>query len=246
MNLFRKLNETYFGKLIRIPLRLIPKDAVVRILLGKSRGKKWIVGSGVHGYWLGTFEYKTRILVEKLIKEKGIFFDIGAHVGFYTLLGSSLVGPGGKVIAFEPLPRNVYYLKKHVKMNHLINVKIIEAAVSDADGWASFYEGRTSGRGHISNQGTLKVKQVCLDDLIFRKGIPVPQDIKIDVESAGSLVLKGAQRLFQKYHPLLFLSTHAWNIHIECCRFLKLTGYTVKLIDGDDLNNKEVAEIIAY
>ena len=67
---------------------------------GKIRGKKWVVGSGNHGYWLGWYEYDKRILFEKTVTKQSIVFDIGAHVGFYTLLASELVGPGGKVYAF--------------------------------------------------------------------------------------------------------------------------------------------------
>ena len=83
----------------------------VRILQGKLRGKKWIVGSGNHAYWLGSHEYKKRILFEKVIRQGSIVFDIGAHVGFYTLLASVLVGTKGKVFAFDRCLEICFILK---------------------------------------------------------------------------------------------------------------------------------------
>ena len=91
--------KTLYGKILRLPLRLIPKNMKLPILQGKLRGEKWIVGSSNHGCWLGSYEYKQRILFEKTIIRGSVIFDIGAHVGFYTLLASKLVGPKGKVFA---------------------------------------------------------------------------------------------------------------------------------------------------
>ena len=94
MNITGISATTWLGKLLRLPLNLIPKKAIVPILKGRLKGKKWIVGSGIHRFWLGTYEWHHHTSVfEKRIKEGGIVFDIGAHVGFYTLLASVLVGP---------------------------------------------------------------------------------------------------------------------------------------------------------
>lgn len=105
--------------------KIIPKQAIVPILQGKLRGKRWIVCSYGPSCWLGIYEYEKRVLFEKLVKRGDIVFDIGAHVGFYTLLASELVGKNGKVLAFEPLPRNLSYLKRHLKLNNCQNVEIL-------------------------------------------------------------------------------------------------------------------------
>jgi FkbM family methyltransferase len=240
MNIIAKLNRSYLGKLVRIPLKLIPKNAVFPILSGKLRGKKWIVGSSNHGCWLGTYEYKKRKLMEGLVTQNSIFYDIGSHAGFYTLLGSVLVGPAGKVISFEPHPRNIYYLKKHKELNSLDNVIIIEAAVSDTNGWKNFEEGITYSRGRVALNGALKVKSVSLNELAFKGEIPFPQYIKIDVEGHELSVLKGATYILKNYHPVLFLATHGEEIHNGCCNLLKSFDYKIRQI------GKKVDEIVAY
>src|SRR5690242_8873726 len=131
-------NTTRLGRLIRLPLRLVPRGVVLPILAGPLRGKKWVVGTGPHGYWIGTWEWDKQRLVQKLLRSGDSFFDVGANVGFYSLLASRLVGSAGRVVAFEPLPRNVQALKEHLRINRVRNVTVWEAAVSEAEGWASF------------------------------------------------------------------------------------------------------------
>src|ERR671919_200683 len=98
-------SNTRAGRLLRAPLNWIPSELSVPILQGALRGKKWVVGSSTHGCWLGSYEYAMRHLFERTVERGDIVYDVGAHVGFYTLLASVLVGPTGRVLAFEPLPR---------------------------------------------------------------------------------------------------------------------------------------------
>jgi hypothetical protein len=110
--------KSSWGKLLRFPLRFLPKNLVVPVLQGPLRGKKWVVGSSNHGCWLGSYEFdKQKQFTESLARGQ-IVYDVGAHVGFYTLLASSLVGQEGQVIAFEPYPRNLEFLHRHVQLNH--------------------------------------------------------------------------------------------------------------------------------
>jgi FkbM family methyltransferase len=143
----------------------------VRILQGPLRGKKWIVGSSNHGCWLGSYEYEKRRLFERALREGFTVFDVGAHVGFYTLLASVLVGAKGKVFAFEPLPRNLHYLKEHLRRNRVENVSVVEAAVSDRSGFAAFEEGLYDSGGHLAAAGRLRVPTVTLDELVFGAGL---------------------------------------------------------------------------
>ena len=58
--------------------------------------------------------------ISKTITPGAVVYDIGAHVSFYTLLAARLVSPGGKVVAFEPVPQNIYYLKEHLRLNRCL------------------------------------------------------------------------------------------------------------------------------
>ena len=123
------------GRALRWPLGLLPNDLRVPILQGPLRGYRWIVGSGVHGYWLGTYELQKQRAFWESIKPGMVVFDIGAHVGFYTMLASVALGEQGEVIAFQPFPHNVGFLKRHLAINNRRNVRIIEAGVGDRVLW---------------------------------------------------------------------------------------------------------------
>jgi FkbM family methyltransferase len=241
-------DNSFLGQLLRYLLKLIPPRTIMPIWQGTLKGKKWIVGSCTHGCWLGSFEYKKGIIFEKKINKGTIVLDLGANVGYYSLLASILVGPRGMVFSFEPLPRNIYFLKKHIQLNNIKNVRVIEAAVSDCDGFANFYvEGSdrySSSKGYISLNGKLIVKKVSLDRLYNKGDIPIPDYIKIDVEGGEMLVLLGAKEILSNFHPIIFLATHSELIHSQCCDFLVSLGYEVEAIDKE--NNINFGEIIAY
>jgi FkbM family methyltransferase len=236
-------NQSSWGKLLRFPLKLIPDELQIPILQGKLQGKKWIAGSSNHGCWLGSYEYDKQQLFQQIIGSGNVVYDLGGHVGFYTLLASFLVGNTGKVISFEPLPDNLKYLKKHLEINHISNVQVIEAAVCDRDGTAYFEQHNSSFQGHLNSQGTLEVKTVALDELIFQENLTVPQCIKIDVEGAEIKVLQGAKQLLSQYHPTIFLATHGDNLQQECCQLLTSLGYQLKSISDKKLADSD--EILA-
>ena len=187
---------------------------------------------------------KRSTIPKEMVRPGDVVFDIGAHVGFYTLLASLLVGSKGVVIAFEPSPRNVQYLKVHLRMNGIKNVTVIEAAVSNCSGSVSFEVDPGSTMGHIDPDGRLMVKAVSLDELYSKGIISIPRCVKIDVEGAEMLVLSGARAILRKAHPTIFLATHGSEIHEQCCRFIRSIGYEVKEVcEGRGLNCREM---IAY
>jgi FkbM family methyltransferase len=192
---------------------------------------------------LGTYEVEKRRVFEAIVEENGVVFDIGAHVGFYTLLASVLVGPGGKVIAFEPLPGNLNFLKRHLRLNYVDNVTVVDAAVCDRSAAACFEEGSTSSMGRISPTGAIQVRTVALDDLVSSGQLPVPDYIKVDVEGAEMSALSGAKSILERFHPTLFLAVHTKEINRQCCRFLRALDYGLTAIDGTAV--EECDELLA-
>jgi FkbM family methyltransferase len=244
MNLSGISNKKFIGQLLRLPLRLIPHGTKMPILQGKLRGKKWIVGSSNHGCWLGSYEYKKRIIFENRVRQGSTVLDIGAYVGFYTVLASILVGPTGKVYAFEPLPRNLEYLREHLRINNITNVEVIDVAVSDSFGTVYFKEGSNRSTGRINDEGEMRVRTVSLDWLIEEGEIPIPDQIKIDVEGGELAVLEGGKLLLERSRPTVFLATHGRVVHQKCCNFLSSIDYSIESMDGKDL--EESREILAY
>jgi FkbM family methyltransferase len=241
---FSKINyRSFLGRVVRLPLRLIPKRMVMPILQGKLRGKKWVVGAGEHGYWLGSYEMRKRIAFEREIQPQTVVYDIGANVGFYSLLAAHLTGPTGRVYAFEPLHRNVEFIRRHAALNRFETIEIFEAAVSDQAGDAFFDPGVSIATGHLSDSGTVSVHQVRLDDMLAEGVIVPPQTMKVDVEGAEFAVFRGAQTLLEMYRPLIFLDTHGRDVHAQTIEMLAGYGYQFEVLDGRPL--PESKELIA-
>ena len=230
------------GRLARLPLKLVPAAAVAPILTGKLRGKKWITGSAIHSCWLGIYEFQKQKRIFQEVQHDTVFYDVGAHVGFYSLLASALVG-SGKVFAFEPLPRNLDYLRQHLAHNRAANVDVFPVAVSDRTSTAAFRMEHSGFMGCLSAEGTLMVRTVTLDLLVESGRILPPNYVKMDVEGAELLALQGARQIFQQYRPMLFLATHGRHVHDQCCRLLESWGYECSLIGCDPLG--DLREVVA-
>lgn len=233
---FSKINyRSFWGRLLRLPLRLIPKRMAMPIMQGRLSGTRWIVGAGEHGYWLGSYEMNKRLAFEREIPAGAVLYDIGANVGYFSLLAAKLAGPEGQVYAFEPLPRNIEFLNKHIKINNIDNIEVIDAAVSDQSGEAHFDLGASSAMGHLSESGGIQVRMVVLDDILAAGELRPPDYMKVDVEGAEFEALKGAQNLLKQYHPVLFLDTHQREAHLPTVELLQQLGYEFEILDGKSL-----------
>jgi len=160
-------------------------------------------------------------------------FDVGAHAGFYSLLFARLVGPAGRVVAFEPSPRNITFLRNHIALNGLRNVDVVEAAVADSSGTAGFAERSSSYTGALQQDGSVRVQIVRIDDIVATGRFPEPNFIKIDVEGAEDLVLAGARSTIMRAHPTIFLATHGSDVDARCVELLASMNYQVNTIPGD-------------
>lgn len=206
------------------------------IVGGRMRGRWWDPTSRgkVLRILNGTYEPEQTALFEQRIRPGHTVLDVGANIGYYTLLASVLAGPTGRVHAFEPEPRNAGFLRRHVEINRLRNVTVQQAAVSDRAGMARFDFGSGSGTGHLADAGALEVRTVRLDDYCAEHGL-VPSAVKIDVEGAEMSVLHGARGTLERHRPVLFLSTHGAEVHRACLAFLRGLGYAARPILGGDV-----------
>lgn len=228
------------GTIVRLPLQLVPRNAIVRIRSGALRGWHWIAGSAPHGSWLGTYEEHVQLLFCQRIRPGDVVLDIGANVGFFTLLSSKLVGPDGHVYAFEPFPRNVYYLERHVRLNDVTNVTVQSLAIAATTGNARFGDGENASQARLSVIGELTVRTASLDDLLADGRIPRPDFIKMDIEGAEGDALRGAAGLLSRGPLTIVLSTHGYAQHELCWSILKDAGFNLDLLrdgtaDGDYL-----------
>lgn len=145
----------------------------------------------------GEYEiFQTSLFVANL-KKNDIFFDIGAHVGYYSLIASKFCK---KIIAFEPVKSNFELLKKNIKINKIINVKTIKTIISDKNkNKENIYLSDNESGNHSlikekENSQFEIVSSITLDNYCLRSNI-MPNVIKIDVEGAEYKVIKGAKKI---------------------------------------------------
>ena len=222
-----------------MPLQVLPRGLVVPILQGPCRGMRWVIGSGTHGCWLGSYEAGKIRLFAAAVQSGRVVYDIGANVGIYTLAASRLVGPRGQVIAFEPLPRNVRLLERHVRLNLCENVRIIPEALCHQNGLARFDEASDASQGHLASRGALEVKTARLDDVVLDEKLLLPDIMKVDVEGAEADVLLGAERAISGARPEIFLATHGDEVKDRCMKWLRDHRYQVEALGGQPIDTAD-------
>ncbi len=236
INISKISKKSFLGYFSRLLLKIIPNETVMPILQGSLKGFRWVKGSGVNAYWLGTYEIEQQQIFTDKIKLNDTVFDIGANVGFYSLIASKIVGPEGNVYAFEPAPQNLHYLKKHFDLNSCTNSKVFVGGVSDKKSIVYFNDGSHAATGFLSKESSgLLVPVFQLDELVESKTISEPNVIKIDVEGAEFDVLNGALKTLEKCHPTIFLSTHNDKVHQQCLTLLRSLEYKLVPLHGSDI-----------
>lgn len=153
---------------------------------------------------------------------KRMVFDVGAHIGLYTIPASQILAPDGKVLAFEPSTTNVFYLKKHLGYNQCRNVEIEQVLVGDVRrDRVEFYENLRDPNpmnsviffASMTEQRKVYRPQITLDDFCRQKGF-FPDLMKIDIEGAELKALKGSLEILRHMRPLIVISVHPNRIRL--------------------------------
>jgi FkbM family methyltransferase len=209
------------------------------VLQGPLRGARFVLGSlagegGGASVYFGAVEREQTTSLVATLRPGNVFFDIGANVGYYSILGSRLVGPRGRVIALEPAVRNIALLYQHITINRTANVRIVPAACADRLSIARFSGGENFATGHISESdaGGAIVPTITVDALT--KIIGLPDVIKIDVEGAEADVLRGASETFACSAPVIYLSVHSSDLRSRCLALLATLGYVASPLRTDE------------
>lgn len=217
--------------IVRGPLRGYP------FILGAAAGEAG--GVSVH---LGCVEPEQTRCVTGLLKSGQVFFDVGANVGYYSLLASKAVGREGTVISFEPVSRNIAFLFRHLDLNRTTNVTVLPLACAELESVEIFIEGDDCSSGSLAKNAKdrgatverhrqVVVPTVSLDSIADRLRVR-PDLIKIDVEGAEYRVLSGARRLLTEVKPRILLSVHSAQLRNECLTLLSDLQYRVAPLDN--------------
>lgn len=191
---------------------LVNKDIILRN--GVGMGIKF----NSHDYHpttaLGTYELPLQEALLKYLTTDSVVYDIGANVGFFTVISAKLVGSSGHVYAFEPDPENVEKLKHNIQLNSFANVTILEQAVSCSTGKGELVLAEYSGSRTLSTTAKSKsqkfrscpkipVELVAIDDLVAQQIIAPPKVVKIDVEGAELDVLRSMSQTIKEFRPVI-------------------------------------------
>jgi FkbM family methyltransferase len=230
-------------------LQLIPAETRMRVPFGVNRGRVWMRGAANAPEWLGIYEYSKQRLLGRLVRPGENVCDIGANAGFYSLALSRIVGQGGNVFAFEPLPQNLRKLRRHLDLNKIDNVIVSPSALSDRIGSVAFEIGDSDFTGRISSnaRGSLEVPMTTLDQFLVEQALADPAFLKIDVEGAEAKVLLGARELIARSHPTMLIAIHGAEAAHACFSILTGAGYDVASLRGRKIDNGDdmPGEIIA-
>ncbi|MBE2270160.1 MAG: hypothetical protein IAE80_18120 [Anaerolinea sp.] len=169
---------SFAAQVAHFPVRLLPKTVKVPLLRGALRGRWWFAGASTRKYWLGKHDLEREEAITSCLRPDHVFYDIGAEVGYYTLLGAHLVGERGQVFSFENELENLSFLTKHVQINHVSNVTIFGVP----------------GEGEAS-----------IDTLVGQGKLTPPSVIHIHVPGKELTILQGAIETLKRYSPVIIL-----------------------------------------
>jgi FkbM family methyltransferase len=198
----------------------------------------------VHGF--DPRERLTRHFI-RLLRTGDCVLDIGANVGYYTLVAARLVGSAGCVHAFEPSPQTLPHLRTNARLNPLANIDVHGAAVTDRCGQTQFFMATPERTGYSSIRdlgreagGVTTVPTVSIDSLL--DDLPAVRLVKIDVEGAELLALRGMRRLLERDRPFLILEVDDGFLRElggaarQVCELLTERGYELhSIVERGDL-----------
>ncbi len=143
-----------------------------------------------------------------------VFLDVGAHIGYDTLKASVRVGEGGKVIAFEPNPRTLEQLRANIAASHAANVTVEPIACTDSEQMLTLYDATPQGNSggsslslanadqtHTGTVPSYAVRGRPIDHVAAELGLQRVDVVKVDVEGAEYLVLRGLRETLRRFHP---------------------------------------------
>ncbi|MBK8019883.1 MAG: FkbM family methyltransferase [Chloroflexi bacterium] len=217
---------------------------VVTIRDGVGAGLKFDTHRASGDYRAGLNELPVQQALAKYLKPGDVFYDVGANVGFFTMIGARLVGESGHAYAFEPVPENVAVIRHNAHLNRFNQVQVIQKAIGATSGKAELLltkhpGGATLVSDHRPPDATVSVSAelASLDDLFINKVTTPPSVIKVDVEGAEKDVITGMARLLRAIRPIVLFEIDDENPAPfeakaeECSNLMRAAGYDVTRLE---------------
>jgi len=202
-------------------LHLIPNDPGISLELTRF---------GIH-------EPVTTEIVKEKIKPGMVCLDCGGNIGYYATLESNLVGKEGRVIAIEPSPLNVEYLKKNLELQQQDNFEVHNLACGNENGDITFVVHKISNMCRIANEGEtesddkkfVKIPMRKLDTFLEEKTLDRLDLLRMDIEGSELKLFEGARKTISKFKPMIQIEFHPGKLGPENTRkvlnFFQDEGY---------------------
>lgn len=232
-----------FQRRLTAPVR----GTAVPVLSGTGRGLRVRFGDSTLIRAVKTVEGRVETAILGELAPGRVFYDIGANIGWYSLLAARVVGPEGRVVAFEPSLENASLAARNAAVNRFANVTVVCAALTDEDGWMTFLDkGTLQGRLDKDDsasqaefrarrdqriRGRIPVPVARLDTWLAQTGEQPPDVVKLDVEGAELGVLRGMRATIEASSPTLVIELHRTNEVVA--DYLDAVGYEHTPIDAD-------------
>jgi FkbM family methyltransferase len=212
--------------------------------MGPGQGLRFDPGAGDPAYATGAVELPVQEALAALLRPGDLVLDVGANVGFLSVIAARLVGPAGRVVAFEPVPANARQVRRNARLNGIKNIEVIPVAVGDHTGRARLVLARFAGGAALREAGAppdacgeIDVAITTLDDWLAANGDRAPALVKIDVEGAEPAVLRGLAATLARAKPALLVEVDdatragADAKAAECTAICAMHGYTVRRLE---------------
>jgi FkbM family methyltransferase len=210
----------------------------VQVQAGPAQGIRLELNPRTGGAYLrGEPEIATQQAMVERLRLGMVFYDLGANIGYFSLLAARLVGAGGRVFSFEPDAEVAARLHRNIELNGFSNVSVVEAGVWSVNANVRFVPSdasspeRGTGKflvGEDQAAGT-PTRCVALDDFI--QSATPPDAIKCDVEGAELEALRGAKGLLETHRPWMICEMHSEANDRATREFLGHLGYDIESLD---------------
>lgn len=191
------------------------KDGHLEVCLPWARLLVDIADSGISRELAlyGIHEPTTTQVIESLLREGMTVIDVGANIGYYPSLEAYKVRGEGRVIAIEPVPRNLELLRANVTRNNLENIQVVGGAVGQRDGFGQIYLSEYSNwhstmRSRQTGAAAVQVRMYTLDSLTKELELDRVDLVRMDIEGAEVIAIKGMLNTLQTYRPKIAIEMH--------------------------------------
>jgi FkbM family methyltransferase len=206
------------------------------------------------GIWTGAYEQEFVGALAAAVKPDDVCFDVGGWHGFCG--GVMALNGASKTVIFEPMPENCQRILKLIELNPNLAINLFQGAVGESNGQATFHVLEADSMGKLEDSifqkdvtgAKINVPIISLDDYCQNNSIRYPKVIKVDVEGAEMMVLRGASCILRESKPTLFVEAHSRQLAADVVKLLLTYGYTTTTLETgrapDGVTEPEVCHLL--